>query len=350
LTDTSPPDERPGDAPAPAATDDIGPAADAQPGPEPRRLGLTTFTIVGRQAPGLFVVGWLGSLIGAGFLGIVAFGITGLAGNVIWLIGLFALSAGLVLLGGSQTVERRAAGDAYAGPSPVLVFIAILAVSRLTGFVVGLPLSLIGSSIPTPVGDLIGVILQAVVFIGMVRLMVVGPGALGWSDMGLTRFSGDAVRGLLGGAMVAGPVILVTSAVSLIAVQVAGVAPQSPLPPTGTAIGLVAHLIAAALIAPVAEEVLFRGFALSAWRRTSGKTRAIVLSSVFFVLGHVLFVGGDSFGQSAALAFVGGVVRVPIAFALGWLYVRTGSLWGPIGLHAAFNGILIILGELSVAH
>jgi membrane protease YdiL (CAAX protease family) len=76
----------------------------------------------------------------------------------------------------------------------------------------------------------------------------------------------------------------------------------------------------------------------------------VVLSSVFFVLGHVLFVGGDSFGQSAALAFVGGVVRVPIAFALGWLYVRTGSLWGPIGLHAAFNGVLIILGELSVAH
>ena len=75
-----------------------------------------------------------------------------------------------------------------------------------------------------------------------------------------------------------------------------------------------------------------------------------MLSSVFFVLGHVLFVGGDSFRESASLAFVGGVVRVPIAFALGWLYVRTGSLWGPIGLHAAFNGILIILSELAAAH
>jgi hypothetical protein len=27
--------------------------------------------------------------------------------------------------------------------------------------------------------------------------------------------------------------------------------------------------------------------------------------------------------------------------ALGWLYVRTGSLWGPIGLHAAFNGFAL---------
>jgi membrane protease YdiL (CAAX protease family) len=46
---------------------------------------------------------------------------------------------------------------------------------------------------------------------------------------------------------------------------------------------------------------------------------------------------------------VAGVVRVPVAFALGWLFVRTGSIWGPIGLHAGFNGILIVLAELAAA-
>jgi uncharacterized protein len=324
--------------------------AERAPTPAPHRVGLTTFTIVGRHAPGLFVVGWLSTLLGAGFVGIVAFGIPGLAGSVLFLIGLLAASVGLVLLGGSQAVERRAAGEAYAGPSPVLVFLAVLSISRLAGFVVGLPLSLVAASIPIPVGDLIAEILQAGVFLGVVALMVVGPRALAWREMGLRRWSGEAARGLLGGATFAGPMILVTAVVGYVAVQIAGVAPASPLPPTGTTLGLALHLVAGAAIAPVAEEVLFRGFALTAWRRSGGATRAIVLSSVFFVLGHVLFVGGDSFRDSASLAFVGGVVRVPIAFALGWLYVRSGSLWGPIGLHAAFNGILIILGELSVAH
>ena len=346
MTDPSRPEGPP--EPAQPSSDEV-PAAGAAP-PPPRRFGLTTFTIVGRQAPALFVVGWLATLIGGGLVSIVAFGVTGLAGQVLWLIALFALSVGLVLLGGSQAVERRAAGDPYAGPSPVLVFLAVLTVSRLTGFIVGLPLSLIAQSIPAPVGDLIGVILQGAVFLGVVRLMVVGPGALRWRDMGLSRWSADARRGLLGGAVFAGPLILVSSVVGYVAVQIAGVAPESPLPPTGTAAGLVLHLLAGAVIAPVAEEVLFRGFALTAWLRTSGATRAIVVSSVFFVLGHVLFVGGDTFRDSAALAFVGGVVRVPIALALGWLYVRTGSLWAPIGLHAAYNGFLIIIAELAVPH
>jgi membrane protease YdiL (CAAX protease family) len=330
---------------APEAGQAPDPAAD----PAARRLGLTAFTTAGRRAPGLFVVGWLATLIGAGFIGIVAFGMTGLAGSVTFLVGLFTVSVGLVLLGGSQAVERRAAGEAYAGPSPVLVFLAVLSISRLTGFVIGLPLSLIGPSIPVPLGDLIAEVLQATVFLGVVALLVVGPGALSWREMGLSRWSAEAARGLLGGAVLAGPLILVTSIVGYVAVQITGVAPASPLPPTGTALGLGLHLVAGAMIAPVAEEILFRGFALSAWRKTSGPARAIILSSVFFVLGHVLFVGGDKFSETAALAFVGGVVRLPIAFALGWLYVRTGSLWGPIGLHAAFNGILIILGELSAA-
>jgi len=254
----------------PPSTGEVAP----EPAPDapPRRLGLATFTIVGRQAPALFVVGWLATLIGAGLVSIVAFGVSGLAGDVVWLIALFALTVGLVLLGGSQAVERRAAGDAYAGPSPILVFLAVLTVSRLTGFVVGLPLSLVAQSIPAPVGDLIGVILQGAVFLGVVRLMVVGPGALRWGEMGLGRWSADAARGVLGGAVLAGPLILVTSLVGFVAVQLAGVAPESPLPPTGTAVGLALHLVAGAVIAPVAEEVLFRGFALTAWLRTGGPT------------------------------------------------------------------------------
>lgn len=317
--------------------------------PEPRSFGLTTFTIEGRRAPALFVVGWLATLVGGGFAALTLVGITGIAGTILWLVGLAAAALGLTLLGGSQTVERRASGAAYAGPSPVLVFLVILAVSQLAGFAVGLPLSLVAKDIPRPVGDLLGVLVQTGVFAGVLRLMVVGGEVMGWAEMGLVGGVANAVRGMLGGAVYAGPVILVTAILAAVAAQVAGVVPTSPLPPTGSAAGLALHLVAGAVIAPVAEELLFRGFALTAWRRSVGARGAIARSSLVFVLAHVLFVGGEGFREAASLAFVAGVARVPVAIALGWLYVRTGSLWGPIGLHAAYNAILILIGEAAAA-
>jgi len=333
-------------APPPAPPEPPEPPA---PDAAPRHFGLTTFTIEGRQAPGLFVVGWLATLIGIALTGTVAFGITGIPGVLLSLLSLFALSAGLVLLAGSQTIERRAAGAAYAGPSPLLVLIAIVAVSRLVGSLVGIALLPIADRIPTELGDLLGVLLQAGVFLAVVRLTIVGPGVLGWREMGWVGDRSSAIRGLMGGAVFAGPLILVTSLIVALAVNLAGATPPSPLPPTGTASGLVLHLLAGAVVAPAAEEMLFRGFALTAWRQLVGVRGAILRSSLVFVLAHVLFVSGDTFNETVRIALVAGVVRVPVAFALGWLFVRTGSIWGPIGLHAGFNGILIVLAEVAAA-
>ena len=315
--------------------------------PAHRYLGLTTFSIEGRQAPGLFVVGWLATLVGVGLTGTVAFGVSGLAGAVLSLASLIALALGLVMLAGSQTIERRAAGASYAGPSPLLVLIAIVAVTRLVGFLVGITLLPFANRIPVELGDLLAVVVQALVFLGVLRLVIVGPRVLRWSQMGWVAHRATAMRGLSGGAVFAGPLILVTSVVVAIAVNLAGVAPPSPLPPTGTAAGLVLHLVAGALVAPVAEEMLFRGFALTAWRQLVGVRGAILRSSIVFVLAHVLFVSGDTFGETVRIALVAGAVRIPVAFALGWLFVRTGSICGPIGLHAAFNGILIVLAEAA---
>ena len=329
---------------------EVAPSSEAPPAsPAPARaLGLTTFTIEGRRAPALFVVGWL-AVIGAIGLATIALFAAGTAGPVFWFLTFLAASVGLVLLGGSQALERRAVGATYAGPSPMLVLLAAVAVTQVAGFAIGFPLQAIGASVPRPIGDLIAVAVQALVFVFVVRVMVVGAGALSWPEMGLTAGRRTALRNASAGALYAGPVIFVTTLFALLAVTVVGVVPSSPLPPTGTAAGLLAHLVAGAVIAPMAEELLFRGFALTAWRRTVGARSAIVRSSIVFVLAHVLFVGGDTFEAALRLAFVAGVVRIPVAFALGWIYVRTGSLWSSIGLHATFNGILIILAELGTA-
>lgn len=320
-----------------------------EPGTPPREtFGLTTFALEGRRAPALFVVGWLGTIAGVALVTMTVLGATGLAAVVLSVAGFGALSVGTIMLAGSQTIERKAAGVPYAGPSPLLIFVAVIATGRLAGYAVGIPLLAVADSIPPAIGDLLATIVLAVVFLGVLRLTVVGPGVLSWAAMGLRRDARGALGDALGGAAYAIPVIVVTSVVAAVAVQLAGVSPESPLPPTGTDEGLVLHLFAGAILAPFYEEVLFRGFALRVWLATHGARAAIIRSSLLFVIAHVLFIGADRFQDAVALAFVGGVARIPVSLTLGWLYVRTGSLWAPIGLHAAFNGTLIILAEVAL--
>ena len=316
--------------------------------PAPRgAFGLTTFALEGRRAPALFVVGWIGALAGVALITMATLGATGVGALALSVAGFGALAIGTILLAGSQTIERKAVGASYAGPSPLLIFVAVIATGRFAGYVVGIPLLQVADAIPPALGDLLGTVVLAVVFLGVLRLTVIGPGVFTWREMGFKPGLGEML-GLAGGAAFALPVIVVTSVVAVVAVQLTGVTPPSPLPPTGTSTGLVLHLLAGAVLAPIYEEALFRGFALTAWRRTVGPRAAIVRSSLLFVVAHVLFVGGDSFQEAVSLAIVGGVVRVPVAFVLGWLYVRTGSLWAPIGLHAAFNAVLITLAEIAV--
>ena len=326
-----------------------GPPSEDRPVAASAAPGLTTFSIEGRRAPALFVVGWLGVIASVGLASLALFGPAGTGGSIFWLITFLTASVGLILLGGSESIERRASGAAYSGPSPLLVLLTALVVTQVAGFVVGLPLQAVASAIPREVGDLIAVGVQAIVFVGVIRLMVVGTGALSWRDMGFVGDRATALRGMTFGALLAGPMIVVTGVVTLVVVSIVGVTPESPLPPTGTALGAILHLVAGALIAPFAEELLFRGFALTAWRRTRGVRAALVRSSIVFVLGHVLFVGGDQFDDALKLAIVAGVVRVPIAFGLGWLFVRSGSIWASLGLHAGFNGFLIAVGEVYAA-
>ncbi len=62
----------------------------------------------------------------------------------------------------------------------------------------------------------------------------------------------------------------------------------------------------------------------------------------------MITVSGGTAGEAFGLAVVGFVTRIPIALALGWLFLRRGSLWAPIGLHMAFNGLLLIAGEIAL--
>jgi membrane protease YdiL (CAAX protease family) len=328
-----------------------GPGPDQAGVPEPpARAGTSTFTIEGRSAPALFVVGWIATLAGIAMVSIAILSGGTPASRILLVVGLIALGVGLIAAAGSQGIERRARGVLpYVGPSPFLVLAAVVPVTALAGLVVGIPFALLDVPLDGPFGALLGVSLQVLVYVGLLRLLVVDTGALDWPAMGVRRLDARAVLDILGGALWALPVVFATGVLGAVLFQLVPVRPDSPLPPTGTATGLALSLLAGMIVAPFGEEVLFRGFATTAWVRARGTVPGIVLGALVFAFAHIIAVSGvsalDAF-QGAMVAFIG---RLPIALALGWIFVRRGTIWASFGLHAAFNGILLVVAELAAS-
>lgn len=93
----------------------------------------------------------------------------------------------------------------------------------------------------------------------------------------------------------------------------------------------VARVAGAVLVAPLAEELFFRGF-LMRWLVNPQVTavdprrvplRAVFIQAALFATIHSMIVAG----------FVAGL-------AYGWLYRRTGSLWACVLAHALTNALL----------
>ena len=80
-------------------------------------------------------------------------------------------------------------------------------------------------------------------------------------------------------------------------------------------------LVAAGLLAPVIEELVFRGMLFRAWERDWGWLRAAIASSFVFAFMHpAVYIS----------QFVAGLIFV-------CLYRRTGSLRAAIVMHAIYN-------------
>lgn len=92
-------------------------------------------------------------------------------------------------------------------------------------------------------------------------------------------------------------------------------------------------LFAGAVLAPYAEEVLFRGALFAHLARVLSPWGTILASAALFGAMHV------HHGVSVVGPLVMGVV-------LGWARARTGSLLVPIALHATFNAASLIAGVI----
>ncbi len=89
------------------------------------------------------------------------------------------------------------------------------------------------------------------------------------------------------------------------------------------------------LIAPLLEELLFRGFLQSFIRKHLGSKYAILITSVCFAFFH--YSGDQGLGN---IPIIGSLIC--LALFLGFLYEKQGSLFAPVALHASFNAISVL--------
>ncbi len=90
------------------------------------------------------------------------------------------------------------------------------------------------------------------------------------------------------------------------------------------------------VLAPVAEEILFRGFLLKGLRSKLSWLPAVILTSVIFAVGHLQIGSGNPLLWSAAVdTFV-------LSLVLCYVRIRSDSLWPGIFIHATKNSIAFV--------
>jgi len=89
----------------------------------------------------------------------------------------------------------------------------------------------------------------------------------------------------------------------------------------------IALMIGAALIGPTCEEIIFRGVILEGLTKKYNPTKAIVFGALIFGIIHLQPL------QVINAFFLG--------LALGWIYLRTKSLWVCIVAHVLYNAIAL---------
>jgi membrane protease YdiL (CAAX protease family) len=96
---------------------------------------------------------------------------------------------------------------------------------------------------------------------------------------------------------------------------------------------IVITLLLVGLLGPIAEEIFFRGFVLPGLIKRLGVGRALVISSLVFGLFHI---------DPGAI-----VPTFALGLALGWVYVKTGSIWPAIFAHGLHNTVAVLIAKYA---
>ena len=167
---------------------------------------------------------------------------------------------------------------------------------------------------------------------------------------GLGAFTFSHLKSASTGLLLALPAVMAASSLAIFVRVLLGYAPPESghqllalLTKTDQTELMLALLFGSAVIvAPIGEEIIYRGVIQTALARVMGKhmrPAVLLISSTLFALVHL---GSVPMEMLPALFVLG--------FILGWLYETTGSLWPGILLHALFNAINIALAAVEVLY
>ncbi len=171
----------------------------------------------------------------------------------------------------------------------------------------------------------IGGLVQYAIILGIVLAIARG---IAPATLGLVRpASWGLAAARIGTALVTIWVIGAVLNVFLQAGKEQGLVPKEWEP--GRAAPFIANFLVVAAVAPVVEELTYRGLGFAAVRDTFGNTAAVIVTALAFGLAHGLFV---------ALP-----VLTVFGLILAWVRLTTGSIYPTIALHALFNGVALIL-------
>jgi membrane protease YdiL (CAAX protease family) len=294
-------------------------------------IGLGTTLVVVGAASALWAIG-PGGIRPASLLrpddlprAVISLVLAGTLGTLIFAVGVVAY-----VVRGSVSSTRAKQGYASIGTILACFAVAVLVANLLT---VPYGIFALLQHPGQPIQITPGVLVYSIIaldgsLLGVVYFRIVRPGVLTWEQMGLTTASlGDRAR--LG--IVAGVVVIALSAAIEQALDTIGIhQTQTDLfagVKTASLGQFVGVLLAVAVIAPICEEIFFRGYVFTAMSTTRGLPLAFVSSSVLFAGSHL---------NAQALLPI-----LAIGLGFGYLFSHTRSLVPSVVAHIVNNAVAL---------
>jgi len=170
--------------------------------------------------------------------------------------------------------------------------------------------------------------LQSAIPLAAVYLVIIRGRGLSWRDLGLRPISAGW---LLGAIMLGIATVFAIGFVNYLSQSIAGGTMRNPqidiLAPIAMSWrGLVGLLVMAGVVAPIVEEIVFRGVFYAWLRARWGVPVGAFVSAFAFALAHGIPI-------LIPALLVQGVI-------LALVYERSGSLWAPIVMHGVFNAVM----------
>ena len=193
-----------------------------------------------------------------------------------------------------------------------------------------------GSDAADDPGLVVGSLVQGALYLGLVGVpaWLVFTRGVRWADLGWRRTNTGRVREALQGLAI-GVVAQVAAVPILYApilllsddLDVSG--PARELVDRANGLGIALLVLMVVAMAPVAEELFFRGLALRAFESRMGRRGALMASGLLFGVTHLQLL------QLPA--------RVRSGLGCGWLAQRDGTLGRAVWAHGGFTAVTVLV-------